>query len=45
MYYLHVTYPQLMTAAQKAESEQEDHRDEGICVRSIQADGNDNITR
>ena len=41
--YLHddigITYPDLMTAAQKPESEQEDQPGEGICVRSTQVDG------
>ena len=36
-----ITYPQLVTAAQKAESEHEDHTGEGIHVRSIQAEGKD----
>ena len=40
-----ITYPQHVTAAQKAESEQEDHTGEGIHVRSIQAEGKDDITR
>ena len=38
-----ITYPQLMTAAWKVESEHEDHTGEGICVRSIQAEGKDDI--
>ena len=40
-----ITYPQLVKAAQKAESEQEDQTGEGIHVRSIQAEGKDDITR
>ena len=38
-----ITYPQLVTAAQKAESEQEDHTGDGIHVRSIQPEGRDDI--
>ena len=40
-----ITYPHFVTAAQKAESEQEDHTGEGIHVRSIQAEGKDDIMR
>ena len=40
-----ITYPQLMTSAQKAESEQEDHAGEGICVRYIKVEGKDDIMR
>ena len=40
-----ITYPQIMTAAQKAESEKEDHTGEVVHVRSIQAGGKDDITR
>ena len=43
MYYLYddmrITYPQLMTAAQKAESQQEDQSGEGVNVRSTQVEG------
>ena len=38
-----ITYLHMGTAAQKAESEHEDHTGEGICMRSIQAEGKDNI--
>ena len=38
-----ITYPQLVTAAQKAESEHEDHSGENIKVRSVQAEGKDEI--
>ena len=38
---IRITYPQLVTAAQKAKSEQEDHAGEVICVRSIQAERKD----
>ena len=45
MHYLYkkarIIYPQLLTAAQKAETEHEDHTGEGLCVRSIQAEGKD----
>ena len=40
-----ITYPQLVKAAQKAESEQENLPGEGISVRSTQAEGKDDITR
>ena len=49
MHYLYddarITYPQLVTAAQKAASEHEDHTGEGIHVRSIQAEGKDDIMK
>ena len=49
MHYLYdgarITYPQLVTAAQKAESEQEDHTGECISVRSFQTEGKDDIAR
>ena len=38
---MRVMYPQLMTTAQKAESEQEDQPGEEKCVRSTQAEGKD----
>ena len=41
---LGIMYPQLMTAAQKAESKQEDRPGEGVRVRSAQLDGRDDIT-
>ena len=36
-------YPQLMTAACKAESEQEDQLGEGVPGRSAQSEGKDDI--
>ena len=36
-----ITYPQLVTVAWKAESEKEDHTEESIRVRSVQAEGKD----
>ena len=49
MHYLYddarIMYHQLLTAAQKAESEQEDHTGEGIWVRLTQAEGKDDITK
>ena len=42
---MRIMYPQLMTAAQKAESEQEDHAGEDVHARSIQAEGKDEIMR
>ena len=38
-------YPQLVTIAQKAESEQEDRPMEGVWVRSVQSEGKDKIVR
>ena len=47
MYYLYddlrIIYPQLMTAACKAESEQEDQPREGVQGRSAQSEGKDSI--
>ena len=47
MYYLYddmrIMYPQLMTAAHKAASEQEDQPQEGVQVRSSQSEGKDGI--
>ena len=40
-----IAYPQLMTAAWKAESEQEDNTGDGIHVRSMQAEEKDDIMR
>ena len=49
MHYLYdgarITYPQLVTAAWKAESEQEDHTGESISVKSVQAGGKDDIMK
>ena len=42
---MEITYPQLMTAAQKAESEQKDQPGEGVHARSTQAEGKGNIMR
>ena len=42
---MRITYPQLMMAAQKAESEQEDQLREGVCARLSQSEGKENITR
>ena len=36
-------YPEFMTAAHKAESEQEDRPGEGVQVRSAQSEGKDSI--
>ena len=41
---LSVMYPQLVTAAWKAESEQEDTLGEGVWVKSAQSEGKDEIT-
>ena len=41
-----IMYPQLVTVAQKAESEQEDHTGESIWVRSVQmTEGKDDIAK
>ena len=40
-----ITYPQLVTAAQKAESVHKDHTGESIMGRSIQAEGKDDIVK
>ena len=40
-----ITYPQPVTAAQKAESEHEDHSGESIWVRVVQAEGKDEIVK
>ena len=40
---MRIAYPQLMTAAWKAKSEQEDWPGECICGRSTQAEGKDDI--
>ena len=49
MHYLYdnarITYHQLLTAAQKAESKQEDHTGENIQVRLIQAERKDDIAK
>ena len=49
MHYLYddtrITYSQLVTAAQKAESEHEDCTGEGIHMRSIQAEGKGDIVK
>ena len=49
MHYLYddvrITYAQLMTAAQKAELEQEDQPGEGVHVRSTWVEGKDDIVR
>ena len=40
-----ITYPQLVTAAQKADSEHKDHLGGSIQVRSVQAEGKDEIMK
>ena len=40
-----ITYPQLVTASQKVESEQEDYMGENIWVRSSQEEGKDDIVK
>ena len=40
-----ITYLKCITVAQKAESEQDGCTGEGICVRSIQAEGKDGFMR
>ena len=49
MYYLYndvqIMYPQLVIAAWKAESDQEDHTGECIQVKSAQADGRDDMVK
>ena len=48
MHYLYdepsIMYPQLLTAACKAEPEQEDRPEEGVLLRSVQLEGKDEIT-
>ena len=40
-----ITYPELVKVARKAKSEQKDHTGESVWVKSVQAEGRDDIMK